>query len=116
MVAQEILQLCRKTLDDASNEEAATIIDTLPSSLYRASREVLDLFRAIIPTRHGKEIASLPRIAAVLHNDCVYLAHETSFLGEYYLANQIQSFKSLCFSHLQFLRVQVPNTKRGSAS
>ena len=85
VVAQEILQLCRKTLDDASNEEAATIIDTLPSSLYRASREVLDLFRAIIPTRHGKEIASLPRIAAVLHNDCVYLAHETSFLGEYYL-------------------------------
>lgn len=85
VVAQEILQLCRKTLDDASNEEAATIIDTLPSSLYRASREVLDLFRAIIPTRHGKEIASLPRIAAVLHNDCVYLAHETSFLGEYHL-------------------------------
>jgi hypothetical protein len=82
VVAQEILQLCRKTLDDASNEEAATIIDTLPSSLYRASREVLDLFRAIIPTRHGKEIASLPRIAAILHNDCVYLAHETSFLGE----------------------------------
>ena len=81
VAAQEILHLCRRTLDDASNEEAGNIIDTLPLSLYRASRELLDLFRAIIPTRHGKEIASLPRMAAVLHNDCAYLAHETSFLG-----------------------------------
>lgn len=83
VVAQEILSLCRKTLDDASDHDAATTIDTLPPSLYRASREVLDLFRAIIPTRYGKEIASIPRFAAVLHNDCAYLAHESSFLGEY---------------------------------
>ncbi len=83
VVAQEILSLCRKTLDDASDHDAATTIDTLPPSLYRASREVLDLFRAIIPTRYGKEIASIPRFAAVLHNDCAYLAHEASFLGEY---------------------------------
>jgi len=83
LVAQEILSLCRKTLDDASDHDAATTIDNLPPSLYRASREVLDLFRAIIPTRYGKEIASIPRFAAVLHNDCVYLAHEASFLGEY---------------------------------
>ena len=82
VTAQEILQLCRKTLDAASNQEAATIIDVLPPSLYRASRELLDLFRAIIPTLHGKEISSIPRMAAVLHNDCVYLAHEASFLGE----------------------------------
>jgi hypothetical protein len=81
VVAQEILQLCRRTLDAATDEEAAITIDTLPPSLYRASREVLDLFRAIIPTRHGKEISSIPRMAAVFHNDCVYLAHEASFLG-----------------------------------
>jgi len=84
LVAQEILSLCRKTLDDASDHDAATTIDNLPPSLYRASREVLDLFRAIIPTRFGKEIASIPRFAAVLHNDCVYLAHEASFLGAEY--------------------------------
>mmetsp|Transcript_14818 Transcript_14818/g.22892 ORF Transcript_14818/g.22892 Transcript_14818/m.22892 type:complete len:409 (+) Transcript_14818:2-1228(+) len=84
VVAQEILSLCRKTLDDASDHDAATTIDTLPPSLYRASREILDLFRAIIPTRYGKEIASIPRFAAVLHNDCTYLAHETSLLGAEY--------------------------------
>ena len=28
------------------------------------------------------EAGSVPRTAAVLHNDCVYLAHESSLLGE----------------------------------
>jgi len=82
VVALEIMQLCRKTLDAASDQEAAIIIDTLAPSLYRASRDILDLFRAIIPTLHGKEIATIPRMAAILHNDCVYLAHEASFIGE----------------------------------
>lgn len=83
VVAQEVLRLCRQTLDNASDDDDAATIDTFPSSMYRASREVLDLFRAIIPTRYGKEIASIPRFAAVLHNDCVFLAHSCAFLGEY---------------------------------
>jgi centromere/kinetochore protein ZW10 len=52
--------------------------------LYRASRELLDLFRAIIPTVHASEVGSIPRVAAVLHNDCVYLAHESGLLGAEY--------------------------------
>ena len=51
--------------------------------LYRTSRELLDLFRAIVPTLHATEVASIPRTAAVLHNDCVYLAHESMLLGEH---------------------------------
>ena len=81
VVAQEIMQLCWKTLDDAADHDAATNFDSLPPSLYRASREVLDLFRAIVPTHYGKETVS-PRFAAVLHNDCVYFAHEACFLGK----------------------------------
>ncbi|KAK1738952.1 centromere/kinetochore protein Zw10 [Skeletonema marinoi] len=56
LVAQEILSLCRKTLDDASDHDAATTIDNLPPSLYRASREVLDLFRAIIQRVMGQKL------------------------------------------------------------
>lgn len=82
--AQRIMELCRETLDDATNSEVASDIvdDALPPMLYRASRELLDLFRAIVPTTHAREIGSIPRVAAVLHNDCVYLAHESSLLGE----------------------------------
>jgi centromere/kinetochore protein ZW10 len=79
------MELCRESLDDAANPEVASdyVDDALPPTLYRASRELMDLFRAIIPTAHAREIGTIPRVAAVLHNDCVYLAHECSLLGEW---------------------------------
>jgi len=83
--ALSIMELCRKTMDDATDHELASsefVEDSLPPMLYRVSRELMDLFRAIIPTRHASEIASIPRMAAVLHNDCVYFAHEAALLGE----------------------------------
>lgn len=83
--AQYILSLCRKTMDDATNPDVASdlVDDSLPPMLFRAARELLDLFRAIVPTSHASEIGSIPRMAAVLHNDCVYLAHESSLLGKW---------------------------------
>ena len=81
--AQRILQLCRKTLDEATHPEAGKVLDALPPMLYRAARDLLDLFRAIIPTLYANEVGSIPRMAAVLHNDCVFLAHEASLLGEW---------------------------------
>jgi centromere/kinetochore protein ZW10 len=83
--ARRIMELCRETLDDAANPEVASdyVDDALPPTLYRASRELMDLFRAIIPTAHAREIGTIPRVAAVLHNDCVYLAHECSLLGKW---------------------------------
>ncbi|KAL7517866.1 hypothetical protein ACHAWX_002747 [Stephanocyclus meneghinianus] len=82
--AQNTLDLCRKTLDEAIRPEMGQELDALPPMLYRASRELLDLFRAMIPTLHASEIASIPRMAAILHNDCVFLAHEASLLGAEY--------------------------------
>eukprot|EP00804_Cyclotella_cryptica_P018538 CCRYP_004375-RB/>CCRYP_004375-RB protein AED:0.00 eAED:0.00 QI:75/1/1/1/1/1/2/3447/879 len=80
--AQKTLELCRQTLDEAIRPEMGKELDALPPMLYRASRELLDLFRAMIPTLYASEIGSIPRMAAILHNDCVYLAHEASLLGE----------------------------------
>jgi centromere/kinetochore protein ZW10 len=42
---------------------------------------MLSLFRSIIPASHGREVAHLPRTAAVLHNDAVFLAHHCLTLG-----------------------------------
>ena len=94
-VAKQILDLCRKTLDDSADdyfsgnddddEEGLDVvehIDSLCPMLYRAARELLDLFRAIVPTLYASEVGSIPRTAAVLHNDCVFLAHESLLLGE----------------------------------
>ena len=83
--AQRILDLCRATLDDAVDAAAARgpdRLDSLPPMLYRTTRELLDLFRAVVPAARAGKVESIPRVAAVLHNDCVYLAHESSLLGE----------------------------------
>lgn len=75
--ATMMLALCRTTMDEA----VVSSTKMLPSTLYRTAREVLDLFRAIIPMTLEHEIAHVPRTAAILHNDCVYLAHHCLTLG-----------------------------------
>lgn len=82
-VASNLLQLVIETMDQAI-ECATTNRSLMSSSLYRAARELLDLFRAIIPAAHGKEIASIPRTAAVFHNDCVYFTNKLLTLGVEY--------------------------------
>jgi Centromere/kinetochore Zw10 len=78
-----ILNLTRQTMEEAtypipSDDETLSL---LPSLLYRTSREILDLFRAIIPVSFLHEISNVPRTAAILHNDCVFLAHNCLTLG-----------------------------------
>ena len=53
----------------------------LPPQFYRTARGLLDLYRAIVPSVYGGEIETVPRTAAVLHNDCVFFAHECLTLG-----------------------------------
>ena len=79
-----IMSLCRSTMDEAVSvqvDNPSSPLALLPATLYRTSREMLDLFRAIIPATHGGEVASIPRTAAVHHNDCVFLAHHCLTLG-----------------------------------
>jgi Centromere/kinetochore Zw10 len=42
---------------------------------------VVELFRAVVPARHGEQIASVPRLAALFHNDCAFLAHHAATVG-----------------------------------
>jgi len=82
--AKKLMELCRRAMDEAVLKEAApkeSPLALLPANLYRAAREVLDLFRAIIPVKYGNEVHNVPRTAAVLHNDCVFFAHHCLTLG-----------------------------------
>jgi len=82
--SSKVMSLCRSTMDEAVSVQVkspSSPLALLPATLYRTSREMLDLFRAIIPATHGGEVASIPRTAAVLHNDCVFLAHHCLTLG-----------------------------------
>ena len=83
--SSKIIALVRKAMDEAvaqpANQKENTPLSLLAPTLYRTAREILTMFRAIIPASHGSEIAHVPRTAAVLHNDCVYLAHHCLTLG-----------------------------------
>jgi hypothetical protein len=82
--ASKLMDLCRRTMDEAVEsviEDTSSPLALLPPNLYRGAREILDLFRAIVPATLGNEVATVPRTAAVLHNDCVFLAHHCLTLG-----------------------------------
>lgn len=82
--AFRLMERCRQSMDEAVEQHSTTVdspLSLLPATLYRTAREMLDLFRAIIPVKHGHEVANVPRTAAVLHNDCVFFAHHCLTLG-----------------------------------
>ena len=82
-------QLCVACMDEsvacavalANKNETDNDLDDLPASLYQVARQVLDLYRVIVPVRYGKEVAQVPRTAAIFYNDCVYFAHHCHSLG-----------------------------------
>ena len=94
-LVQELLRMCHKTmtlsvkchkelsssLEKNDNNDKTNDLSFLPPLLYRATRELLELFRAIIPAAHGNEISTIPRTAAIHYNECVYLAHEMLTFG-----------------------------------
>ncbi|XP_065882594.1 centromere/kinetochore protein zw10 homolog [Dysidea avara] len=49
--------------------------------LFHTCRDVLDLYCAIVPSCHKTVIAEIPRVAAVHHNNCLYVAHHLLTLG-----------------------------------
>jgi hypothetical protein len=79
-VASQLMALLRQTMTE-SVQMPATPAPTLRPTLYKTAREMLSLFRAIIPASHGHEVATVPRTAAVLHNDCIFFAHHCLTLG-----------------------------------
>jgi len=90
--AHSAMQLCRGTMDEAVecrprgggndvDNESLSPLSLLPAVLYRTAREVLDLFRAMVPVSYGYEIQNVPRTAAAFHNDCVFIAHNCLTLG-----------------------------------
>ena len=49
--------------------------------LFHVARNMVDLFCAVLPSYHSSAILDLPRVAAVQHNNCMYLAHHLITLG-----------------------------------
>mmetsp|Transcript_25321 Transcript_25321/g.51913 ORF Transcript_25321/g.51913 Transcript_25321/m.51913 type:complete len:930 (+) Transcript_25321:100-2889(+) len=82
--ANKLVALVRNTMDECvavvgvPHDSQLAILRPI---LYKTAREMFSLFRTIIPANYGREVANVPRTAAVLHNDAVFLAHHCLTLG-----------------------------------
>ncbi|CAM9815605.1 unnamed protein product [Scytosiphon promiscuus] len=77
-VARSLVALVRATLTEACSDQ---VPPHCAKELFRTARDMLDLFRAVIPVQHANALDGVPRIAAVFQNDCLYLAHHMVTLG-----------------------------------
>ena len=87
--AYNLMKLSRSSMDEALQYASVLAssdpaFSDLPATLYQAARQVLDLYRAIVPVSYGKEVSEVPRTAAIFYNDCVYFAHNCLSMGVFY--------------------------------
>ena len=80
---QEYIQLLYNTLKECSEASSPS----MAVQLYCSARSMVDLFCAVLPTYHSSTIAELPRVAAIQHNNCMYLAHHLITLGHQFHAH-----------------------------
>ena len=74
---KEFVDLLYSTLEECCN----TANPSTAVQLFYTTRNMVELFRAVLPSFHMSTITELPRIAVVQHNNCMYLAHHLITLG-----------------------------------
>ncbi|KAF4794228.1 Centromere/kinetochore protein zw10 like protein [Turdus rufiventris] len=73
---QQLVQLAYHTL-----LEATASTDLCCLQLFNCVRDVFQLFCEVVPTYHRENLQKLPQLAAIHHNNCMYIAHHLLTLG-----------------------------------
>mmetsp|Transcript_8064 Transcript_8064/g.19508 ORF Transcript_8064/g.19508 Transcript_8064/m.19508 type:complete len:872 (+) Transcript_8064:37-2652(+) len=82
VTALKIVELVRETMEEVVQAaDAPDSLQILRPTLYQTAREMFTLYRAVIPSKYQKEVKTVPRTAAVMHNDAVYFSHTCATLG-----------------------------------
>ncbi|BFZ06795.1 hypothetical protein BsWGS_09834 [Bradybaena similaris] len=73
---QSLMTLAYDTLHEAteSSPECAT-------QMFYGVRSMFELFYHVLPTHHRQQFENLPQIAALHHNNCMFIAHHLLTLG-----------------------------------
>ena len=75
--ARKLVSLSREALQEAT----VWSLDSCSKTLLLTARDVIDLYRALAPVAHEREISNDTRIPMLLHNDCIFLAHHALFVA-----------------------------------
>lgn len=69
-------------------------------NLYNAVRDMFDMFRSVVPVYHKHNFATVPQLALLFHNDCLYLAHQLLTLAHSYKSRYLLSHTQFHNDHL----------------
>lgn len=78
-VAREIVEMVHETLI-----EACSVEPTSSSLLFQTSRDLLFLFRSLVPVLWAGDIAEDAETCKLFHNDCIYIAQHMLTIGLLY--------------------------------
>ncbi|CAG0887331.1 unnamed protein product [Darwinula stevensoni] len=97
----ELMNFVRSILDEVSNSTDPRYAGHL---LY-ATRKVFDLYLAVTPVFHKDHLETLPQIAAICHNNCMYLAHCLLSLGLEYESRVPHEIKTDAVTFIDYVYV-----------
>ena len=73
-----------ETLHAVLKQATSGVGDEHAMVLWQTARDVVEMFRIVIPTAHRDHIATMPRIAMLFYCDCRYIAHHTMVIAHIY--------------------------------
>ncbi|XP_033925476.1 centromere/kinetochore protein zw10 homolog isoform X2 [Melopsittacus undulatus] len=73
---EKLMELAYQTL-----LEATSSTDQCCIQLFYSVRNIFQLFHDVVPTYHKENLQKLPQLAAIHHNNCMYIAHHLLTLG-----------------------------------
>lgn len=79
---QQLMELAVNTLCEAVGSSTQCALQ-----LFFTVRNIFQLFYDVVPTYHKENLLRFPHLAAVQHNNCMYLAHHLLTLGHHFRAH-----------------------------
>ncbi|KFP81419.1 PREDICTED: centromere/kinetochore protein zw10 homolog, partial [Acanthisitta chloris] len=73
---EQLMELAYQTLS-----EATASMDQCCVQLFYSVRNIFQLFYDVVPTYHKESLQKFPQLAAIHHNNCMYIAHHLLTLG-----------------------------------
>ncbi|KAF4318218.1 hypothetical protein JM18_002703 [Phytophthora kernoviae] len=83
--AHEVVEMVHQTLLEACTADVASA-----KLLFQTGRDLLFLFRTIVPTLYEDDIANDPRTCMLYHNDCLYITYHMLVIGHLYKHRLLQ--------------------------
>uniref|UniRef100_A0A2C9LLH4 Centromere/kinetochore protein zw10 homolog n=2 Tax=Biomphalaria glabrata TaxID=6526 RepID=A0A2C9LLH4_BIOGL len=70
-----LVQLAYETMCEATGSEECAI------QMFYSVRSMFEMFCHVVPTHHAHSLKTVPQLAALHHNNCMYIAHHLMTMG-----------------------------------